>query len=354
VKILVVHNSYKTPGGEDTVVTQETELLRAHGHEVNLYLRSNHELDNLSIGQKLMLPLGVLWARDRHHSLRGLLNEWRPDIVHVHNTFVRISPSVYSLFARARLPVVQTLHNYRAFCPRADFFRDGVCEDCMHKWFAWPGILHACYRNSRLQTAGMAMAIATQKHKGRWNRHVDAFIALTEFARGKFLQGGFPYEKLIVKPNFVAPDPGPGTHDGEEFLYVGRFDPAKRIETLLYAWQLNDGLPLKIVGTGASQRSTDDLIRRFASVKGVEWFGWQRRPEVVRLMKKAFCLVFPSEWYEGFPMVIVEAFACGLPVIVSRLGSMAEVVTDGITGLHFTPGDVEDLAAKVHWARVHP
>ncbi|MEM3433157.1 MAG: glycosyltransferase family 4 protein [Candidatus Methanomethyliaceae archaeon] len=355
MKILVVHNFYKQPGGEDVVCAQEIEMLRQAGHEVITYHRSNREVDGFKRMAKLVLAGSVVWAARSHRELRETLRRERPHVVHFHNTFLMVSPSAYYACREAGVPVVQTLHNYRLLCPRADFFRaDRICEECVRRLFPWPGVAHACYHGSRLQTTGVAAMLTVHRALGTWSRLVDAYVALTEFARRKFVEGGLPGDRILVKPNFVFPDPGGREAGGGKYaIFLGRFSPEKRIVTVLRAWRHLSGVPLKIVGDGPEAPRLREMARR-ARLARVEFLGWRPRPEAIRLLKGARVLVFPSEWYESFPMTIAEAFACGVPVIATRLGAMAEIVEDGRTGLHFTPGDPEDLAAKVEWAWTHP
>jgi len=354
MKVLIVHNSYQQPGGEDVVVAQEAALLRWAGHEVVEYRRSNQALESLGLGGKLALPVRLIWAHDAARELAALMRRLQPDVVHVHNTFAMISPAAYYVCQGLGVPVVQTLHNYRLHCPRADFFRAGrVCEACLGKRLPWPGIVHGCYRGSRLQTTGVAAMLAVHRWWQTWATQVDVYIALTEFARQKMIQGGLPAEKIVLKPNFVSPDPGLRQGIGDYALFVGRCAPAKKICTLLEAWQHVDAVPLKLVGGGPEANTVRQLIRQYR-LENVECLGQRSRDEVFRLMKQARFVVFPSEWYETFGMVLVEAFACGVPVIASRLGAIEEVVAAGQTGLLFNPGDAADLAAKVRWARDHP
>jgi glycosyltransferase involved in cell wall biosynthesis len=354
MKVLIIHNSYQQPGGEDIVAGQEAALLRQAGHEVIEYRRSNHEVKALGLWDKLTLPKRVIWAGKSAQDLRALTHREKPHIAHFHNTFLMISPSAYHVCQEMGIPVVQTLHNYRFLCPRADFFRNGhVCEDCLGKTPPWPGIVYGCYHGSRVQTAVVAAMLTVHRWLKTWDEQVDAYIALTEFARQKFIQGGLPAEKIMLKPNFVDPDPGMREGTGDYALFVGRFSPEKKVMTLLKAWENIEGIHLKLVGGGAQELRIRQFPREFASEK-VEFLGRRTRDQVFALMKKARLLIFPSEWYEAFPLVLAEAFACGVPVVTTRLGVMAEIVEEGRTGLFFTPGDSDDLSAKVQWAFAHP
>jgi len=353
MKVLVIHNSYRQPGGEDILVEQERALLQHSGHEVIEYRRSNHETNILGLWGKFTLPKRVVWAGNTIQDLRALIHQEKPDVVHFHNTFLLISPSAYYACRETGVPVVQTLHNYRLICPTAIFYRDGhVCEDCLGKT-PWPSIVHACYCESRAKTGVVAAMLTVHRWLRTWQEQVDVYIALTEFARKKFIEGGLPSEKIVVKPNFVHPDPGIRDGKGLYALFVGRLSPEKGLRTLLRAWQSLKVIPLKIVGDGPLM----DEIRAYLKTHKMEWvelLGRCNHGEVLELMKGARYLVFPSECYENFPVATAEAFACGVPVIASRLGAMVEIVEDRRTGLHFEPGSPEDLAAKVEWAWTHP
>jgi glycosyltransferase involved in cell wall biosynthesis len=290
-----------------------------------------------------------VWNGTTYRNLRRLLAEHAPQVAHFHNTFPLVSPAGFYAARDQGVAVVQTLHNYRLVCPNAQFFREQrPCEDCSGKLVPWPGVVHACYRRSRRATAVTAAMLALHRAIGTWTKVVDVYIALTEFARGKFIENGIPPAKIMVKPNFVSPDPGIGTHGGNFALYVGRVSTEKGVGTLLDAWrELGNRLVLKVVGDGPLERH---LARSKATV---EWLGSQPRESIFALMQNASFLVFPSECYETFGVTLVEAFATGLPVIASGHGSAAEIVKDGETGRHFRPGDATDLAAQLDWAITH-
>jgi glycosyltransferase involved in cell wall biosynthesis len=353
LKILLVHNEYQQPGGEDVVFEQEKRLLQRTGHEVVTYHRSNHEISEFSaIGRALVAP-GMIWSGASRREFAALLGRENPDVVHVHNTFMMISPSIYSACRDHSVPVVQTLHNFRLLCPAATFFRNGkVCEDCVDHGL-WKSIAHGCYRESRPATTAVALMLAWHRREGTWNELVDCYVALTDFARNKFISAGFPAEKIVVKPNFVDPDPGPRDRDGEHALYIGRLSKEKGLPTLLQAWSsLRSRIPLEIVGDGP-ERETLEAQARSAGDQ-IAFRGRISHQAALASTKRAKLLILPSECYENFPMSIVEAFACGTPVICSRLGGMEQLVNDHRTGLLFEPGNAEDLAQKVDWALRHP
>jgi glycosyltransferase involved in cell wall biosynthesis len=352
--ILLIHNFYQRPGGEDARVRQERELLASHGHQIVEYTRQSNEITLKGLGSRIRLGAGALWSKRTHRELSSLLAREKPDVAHVHNTVPLISPAAYYACQEAGVPVIQTLHNFRLFCTRGDFLREGhICEECLeHTLFR--GVWHRCYQDSVSATAAVALMLASQRALGTWKERIDCFIACTEFARRKFIEGGLSAEKIVVKPCFVHPDPGPRTGSGDTALFVGRLSPEKGLRTLIAAWgHLSGRVPLRIAGDGPLRTELEVEIKERGLVD-VEMLGYLSGARILAEMKRARFLVFPSEWYEGLPLTITEAFACGVPVVASRIGSMIELVHDGRTGVHFTPGDPEDLAAKVEWAWMGP
>jgi glycosyltransferase involved in cell wall biosynthesis len=350
MKVLSVHNSYQKPGGEDQVFAQEAELLRSHGHRVILYQASNDQVT----GSNPLIMLGdTIWNHKVYRELRTLIRSERPNIVHVHNAFPVISPAAYHAASDEQVPVIKTLHNYRMLCPAATLYRDGhVCEECVGKHFPMPGITHACYRGSRSATAAAAAMLAIHHAKQTWSQSISGYIALTNFARDKFIQGGFPAEKIFVKPNYVQNDPGRGEGKGNYALFVGRLTAEKGVRTLLEAWKhLGDELPLQIAGDGMLAGEVEQACLQ---QKNISWLKWLPRTEILQRMQNATVLILPSQWYEGFPMILAEAFAVGLPVIASKLGSMLSIVHHQRTGLHFESGNAKDLVETVRWFLAHP
>ncbi|NWG38564.1 MAG: glycosyltransferase family 4 protein [Hydrogenophilaceae bacterium] len=342
-RVLVVHNAYQHRGGEDTVVESEIALLRAHGHAVETYTRSNDEVAGLS---SLALARQTLWSDRTTRELEAVLGNFRPDVIHAHNTFPLISPSLYWAAARAGVPVVQTLHNFRLMCLNALFLREGkVCEDCMGQ-LPWRGVARACYRGSRPASAALAGMLALHRGLGTYRNKVARYIALNEFCRGKFIEGGLPAERVVVKPNFVdfdAVEPAPRSG----LLFVGRLSVEKGIATLAEAMRSLPDASLRVAGEGPVAGLLD-------GVAGVTRLGSQPGEAVRVEMGRAQALVVPSICYENFPRTIVEAFASGLPVVASRIGALADIVTEGKTGLLFELGNARDLADKLAWALAHP
>ena len=349
--VISVHNRYLVAGGEDQVFESEARLLREHGHQVSQVEEQNVYPD--SIAKKIGMAVDCVWSRRWHREFRELLRKKRPDVVHIHNFFPRISPAIYYACRRENVPVVQTLHNYRLLCAGAELYRDGkVCEECLEHGVL-RGVRYGCYQGSKLGTAVLTLMVDVHRRANTWNRMVDCYIALTEFSRRKYIQGGLPADRIRVKPNFVLPDPGVKSGSGDYALFVGRLFPSKGMNSMLEAWRDLAGVPLHIVGDGTCRDQVEAELKT-GKLPSVTYRGRLPRAETLAAMKNARMLIFPSEWYEGFPVTIAEAFACGLPVVASRLGAMQEIITDGETGLHFNLGDIADFRAKMRWAWDHP
>jgi glycosyltransferase involved in cell wall biosynthesis len=352
LRIVSVFNRYVFRGGEEEVFEAEARMLAARDSQVTAV--SVQTTPPEGPFAKVSFGLQATWSGSWHKRIRDLLIQERPDIVHVHNSFPMISPSIYYACHESGVPIVQTLHNYRLLCPGALFYRDGkVCEDCLEGGLR-NSVRHGCYRGSRAQTAAVALMLGTHRALDTWNEKVDAYIALTEFARQKFIQGGLPAERIVVKPNFLDPDPGPRQSPGEGAVFVGRLSEQKGLLTLLEAWRrVPAEFPLRIIGEGPLLEELQ-VRRKEWGLASVKIEGRFTREETIAAIRRAQFLIFPSLWYECFPLTLVEAFACGVPVITSQLGAMAEIVDAGRTGLLFRAGDFMDLAGRISWACSHP
>lgn len=350
MKIALIHNYYQQAGGEDRVFASEVSLLEARGHHVATYTIHNDRIGKLGAAS---LAHSTIW---NHHSIRELRRVFgtrKSEIAHFHNTFPLISPAGYYAARAEGLAVVQTVHNYRLICPVATLFRGGrVCEDCIGKTLPWPGVLHGCYRQSRAATAAVAAMLTAHRALGTWRRAVDIYVALTDFAKAKLVEAGLPAERIVVKPNFVNADPGAGSGAGGFAVFVGRLSVEKGISTLIEAWdRFRPDIPLRLAGDGPLALQVAATAERLANV---EWLGQQTRLQTVALLKDAAFLILPSVWYEAFPLVIIEAFAVGLPVVASNLGSLSTIIDHGRTGRLCQPGSAKDLVAQVAWLREHP
>lgn len=345
MRILVAHNHYQQHGGEDAVFANETALLDEAGHEVHRYEVHNDAIASAS--DKVRAFLTTPYSRAARKRFEAKLDAIDPDVVHVHNYFPLMTPAVFYACTARGIPVVHTLHNFRMMCANGLLLRDGkVCEKCVSGSPFWAAA-HRCYRDSFAGSVAVARMIGAQRRWGTWHRHVTRFIALTQFERAKFIEAGVPPEKIRIKPNFV-PDPSarkPSSASRRSgALYVGRLSHEKGLHTLIDAWR-ELSIPLRIAGDGPlltelQERAPDN----------VTFLGRLPSAQVHAEMGHASLLVMPSNWYEGFPVTLVEALACGLPIAASRIGSLQELVSDGENGFTFEPGNVGDIVRTVRRA----
>ncbi|MBX3320672.1 MAG: glycosyltransferase family 4 protein, partial [Nitrospira sp.] len=354
MKILLGHNFYRSsaPSGENTVFANEQAILSRHGHEVVLFERFNDEIDDSSLASRLKVARDGSWSPTVYRELSTIVQDVKPDIAHFHNTFPMISPSAYAACRENGVPVVQTLHNFRLICPGGLLLREGhPCEDCVGTNLL-PALKHRCYRGSLLATGAVVLMLERNRWNGTYNRLVNRYIALTQFAASRLVQGGLPSERIVIKPNCIVDAPGPGNGGGGYVAYVGRLSEEKGVRTLIAAWRALKDIPLKILGEGPLRVELEKVVAR--EELPVEFMGYCTRETATRVVSSAAFQLVPSEWYEGFPMVIVEGYACGTPIIASRIGSLNEIVEDGQTGMKFTPGDVQDLIKKVRMVWSNP
>lgn len=342
MKSLLCHEFYRQFGGEDQSFLDEVSLLRSNGHDVIEYTR---HYDEITRSSRMGTAVRSVWNIAAYRELRSVIRRERPEILHCTNLFPLISPAAYQAAHDEGVPVVQALRNYRLVCPSATLTRNGgVCESCLDKAFPWPAVRHRCYQGSLLGSAVVATMLGIHNLK-RTCRQVDCFYTPSHFARKLFIRAGIPAEQIKVKPNSVIPDPGVGDGDGGYVLFVGRLVPEKGLSTLLNAWaELEEDLPLHIVGDGPCRGLVEEAARRDTRIN---YLGEQPHRQVLVQMRAATCLVMPSVWYETFGRTIVEAYAAGTPVIVSRLGAMEELVVHQETGLHFEPGSASALSQAV-------
>nr|WP_254207727.1 glycosyltransferase family 4 protein [Paenibacillus sp. AK121] len=350
-KVLIIHNFYQQSGGEDKVVEQESAMLRSRGIETEHYYVHNDSIQSKGLANMAKLAVEATWSFPEFKRIKELLLRVKPDVVHVHNFFPVISPSVYHACERLRIPVVQTLHNYRLICPAATFMRGNeVCEKCLHGTLLH-SIRHGCYRGSQLQTIPVAAMIKFNELIGTWQHKVSRYIALTEFARDKFAESGIPLDRIAVKPNFVHHQTVKAKYDPNDryLLFVGRISAEKGVRNLLQAWsQLEDrgGLRLVIIGDGPEKAELAAAHQQ----EDIRFLGKQDGDTVLDCMSRAMYVMVPSIWYEGFPMTIVESYSVGTPVLCSRIGALEEVVEDGVTGFHFQHDDLENIKTVIRRA----
>ena len=346
----MLHNRYLLPGGEDHSTAAEVALLRDHGHEVELLEEDNRRVEQLG---NVRTALRSVWSRESYKRIDEKLRTGSFDILHVQNFFPLWSPSVYYAASTNRVPVIQTLRNYRLLCVNSLLFRDHhVCEECVGRAIPWHGVVHACYRESRAASAVVAAMIGAHKAAGTWRKRVKTYIAVSEFTRQKYIAAGFPAEQIMVKPNFIHPSPAPGEGRGGYALYVGRLSPEKGITTMIEAWKgAQSPMTLKVVGQGPLADFVQAAVDECPSI---QYLGSKSFAEVLELMRKAEFLVFPSKVYETMGRTIMEAFAVGTPVLASNLGPMATMVVPAKSGFHFSPGNATELRQKIEWCSSNP
>lgn len=344
-KVLIVHNYYQIPGGEDTVVENEKRLLEENGHEVVLYTRHNSELKTMSKFQKLLLPFSTIFNLRTYREVRKLISEKKIDVIHVHNTLNLISPSVYYAGFSKKIPVVQTVHNFRFLCPGATFFRDGhICEECLDNGLKC-AIKYKCYRNSRIQT--FACVISTKIHRALRIYGKLNYICLTEFNKDKLLNlKQIKEENIYVKPNYVKISAGSTINHNRkhQIVYAGRLDKLKGVEFLLEAWNelKNSDLKLIICGTGPLEDWCKEYIADH-KLNNVEMRGFVSNYDVKKILSESEALILPTQWYEGFPMTILEAFSVGTPVLGSDMGNVGKLIRKDVNGRLFSPTDKSQL-----------
>lgn len=346
MKILIIHNRYLYPGGEDQVVQDEKELLEQSGHNVYLYERANDELNTYSFARKIRFSFNeVYYSNESYKQVVEILKRERPDIAHIHNPFLLITPSVYKACFNQGVPIVQTLHNYRFLCPIGTFYRDGhICEDCLTSG-RFSCVRNRCWKSSFGASLMLAKVIDSYYQKEILSKAIAQFIVPSEFSRTKFIDNGFQSKNLVVKPNFLTEDPGLSDQSNDYAIFVGSFQSYKGIETLLKAWgQLKHKFALKLIGSGPL---LEPLKKKYGSAH-IEYFGQMSSNEVINYIKKARFLIAPSECYETFSRVIIEAFACGVPVIASEIGALKELVTPDKNGFLFAPGNANELSDKMN------
>jgi glycosyltransferase involved in cell wall biosynthesis len=344
MRILIAHNRYQQPGGEDQVFGAEADLLASHGHDVVRYELHN---DSIKSAGRLTLARNTIWNSEAANQVRALVRDNKIEVAHFHNTFPLMSPSVYRAARNAGAAVAQTLHNFRLICPSSTLFRNGkICNDCVGKSIAWPSVLHACYRGDRLATATTAAMIGLHKARGTWTGDVDAYVALSEFNRSLLCRAGFTPDSIFVKPNFLKSDPGRGGIKRAGAVFTGRLIPEKGVLTLLKAWErIGPRMPLTIFGDGPLRNEVESTAK--ASNGAITWLGWRSRSEIDAALGAASVTICPSIWFEAGPLTVIESFARGTPVVASRLGSLAEFVESGRSGFLFEPGNSAALVEAI-------
>jgi glycosyltransferase involved in cell wall biosynthesis len=352
MRVLLIHNFYATsaPSGENQVFEAERDLLGRRGHEVAEFVRHSDDIRAKGAWGAVQGALSTPWNPFAARALQQAVTAFQPDVAHVHNTFPLLSPAIFYAIGQ-RAPRVLTLHNYRLFCPAAIPMRAGKpCTDCLDRHSVVPALHHGCYRNSRLATAPLALNVALHRSLGTWSKHVEVFIALSEFQRQKMTDAGLPASRVYVKPNFYPGKPNvvPWEARGPYVVFAGRLTAEKGVAALVRAWQLwgNEAPELRVLGGGGLRSELENM----AAGLPVRFLGQLSAAEAQQQIAEASLLVLPSEWFEGFPMVVREAFAFGTPAAVSNLGPLPSIVKHGESGVVFEPANPESLLNAVRSA----
>ncbi|MFZ2639493.1 MAG: glycosyltransferase family 4 protein [Verrucomicrobiia bacterium] len=346
MKILQLHNAYRIAGGEDAVVQRERSLLQQRGHQVITVERSNAETDGWPAWRRSRLLLDTFFSIESYRRVREICQRERPDVAHVHNVFFLLSPSVYYALDREGVPMVQTFHNFRFLCPNAIFHSGGgLCERCLAGNYLH-AVAHRCYHDSRTQSLALAASLAWHRYGGHWWDRIDAFIALSQFSRQKLIEGGLPEDRMFLKPHFLDSASAPPFVNGDYVVVMGRLHPEKDVQTAVEAFQHLPDLQLLVLGDGPLMEPLKALAQRLG-LRNVEFRGFVGGTERFEILRHAKLLVLPSRVYENFSVSVLEAYAMGKPVVASRIGAIAEMVEEGVTGLLFEPGQSADLARKI-------
>ncbi len=348
MRILYIHTKYlQSAGGEDTTLDAEVELMKSKGHEVLIQHFQNAGTPEGFLN-KIRAGIDAVYNVASARIVRKVILDFKPDILHVHNFFFAASPSVLIEAQKHRIPVVVTLHNFRLICANCLLLRDNkVCELCVKHDFPWYGVKYKCYHQSALQSAVVGSIAAIHKWMGTWQNKVDLFFTPSAFMRKRLLDSSLRVasERMNVKPNFIA-DPGTGdVHNRKSFyLFVGRLSAEKGLNSLLDAWQWLPDQQLVVLGDGPEK---EQYLLKAKNLPNVEFLGVRSREEVISRMKTCRALIFPSVWYEGLPLTIIEALATGTPVLASATGAMAEMIIEGENGLLFEPGNSKAISEKI-------
>jgi glycosyltransferase involved in cell wall biosynthesis len=350
MRILLVHNRYRSdaPSGENRVVDQEGEALAALGHDVVRFGRNSDEIDQWSIAKKASLPARTVWSHETYRELKAALREHRPEVVHVHNTFPLLSTAVLYACRDLRVPVVATIHNYRLECANGMFFRSGaVCHDCS-RGLPVRAVLHNCYRDSRAASAARVLDMSV--HRRAWRSLVSAYVFISVSERDLMRGLDLASDRVFVRHNLIPRRSRPRVAPTPTVVYAGRLHEVKGVRLLMAGWDRycsqsgEPGLSLIIVGGGPLE---NEVAAWASSRQSVELTGTVSSDRCAELISRARAVLLPSTWEETFGLVAVEAMAASVPPIAAGHGSFTELITPGVDGVLFSPGNPQALALAI-------
>ncbi len=353
MRILLAHNFYKFFAGEDSIALREKELLESKGEDIYFYTKDNKETDNYNLKEKIIFFKQTVYSKKTRNEIIDIVKSFKPHIAYTHNIFPLISPSIFHTLYRESIPCVQNVQDYRWLCPNGVFYiNNRVCERCKNGAF-WNSVRYRCFRNSFLLSGLYATTISINRHAGVFKK-IDAFLCTTEFNKQKLMEAGIEEKRIFIKPNYLdISHIEPSYGKGDYIIFLGRLSPEKGLWTLVNAFEKLRDYRLCIVGTGPLEEPLKKYINE-RELKNISIEGFKQGAEKDSLIKNALFMVFPSEWYEHFPIVLLEAFAFGKPVVASNIGNMPLIVEDGKSGLHFKAGDALDLADKIKTLSQNP
>lgn len=348
MKILICHNFYQNRGGEAQTVLREKALLEKMGHSIILFTKDNREINNYSLVKKSLLLFNNFFSFKTYRELKNIIRKHRPNIAHIHNIFPLISPSIYYVLKKYNIPIVQTLHNYRFLCPNGLFLNNDIeiCEKCGKGNFFY-AIFGKCYRNSYIKSLALSFSLCVHRWLGTFKNKIDIYISPSSFLKSKMVKGGFSEKKIVVKTHFInINELTPNENYGNYAVFMGRISKEKGIFTLIKVFKEISNLKLEIIGDGPFSQKSMDFVKQ-NKLSNIEFLGFMRTAKRFKILKKAMFLIFPSEWYENFPYVLLESFSLGIPVIASRIGGVSEIIEEGENGLFFQPGGVDEIKEKI-------
>lgn len=344
VNVLMAHNYYQVPGGEDTVFYNEVKMLEKNGHNVTKYTRNNNEIKG-GVFNKLRLGIDTIFSLKTYKEVKKLIDENNIDVVHVHNTLPLISPSIYYAAKAKKIPVVQTIHNFRLLCPGSTFTRNGeICEKCISKGLK-QSLRYRCYRKSLSQTLIMYIMLKLHSIIGIYDK--INYITLTEFNKQKLLNLVKDERSIYVKPNFIEVRDKSERDLEDYFVFIGRLDELKGINFLVEVWKkIDKNIKLYVIGRGSEEEKLKKIISK-NNMNNVKLLGFMEREDAFKVIEKCRAIIVPSKWYEGFPMTIAESFSLGVPVIGTRLGNIKSIIDDKYNGLLFEKDNKEQLKEAI-------
>ncbi len=353
MRVMMLHNRYRQRGGEDAVAAAEAHLLREYGHEVIEVGFDNEPERNGLVPASLKMAMNSAWSQETYDRVAQLCREHRPDVAHVHNFWLRMTPSAHSACRANGVATVQTIHNFRLLCPNAQFLRDGkICEDCLGK-NPWRGVVHRCYNKSLPQSIAVARMLMVNRERGTWKKDVNAFVALTGHLRQKLIEGDIPAETILIKANFVEDTNPPSNRPSESntIAFISRLSQEKGVHNLIAAWAqagLQNAGKLLIVGDGPEREALQRQAQGLGlAASQVTFVGLKPAAEARAILASVRAMVLPSIWYEGCPMIVIESLAAGRPAVVSDLGGLGEFVENDRNGFRVPAGDVNALGTAL-------